>query len=254
MPLANPTNTPFTWPAGKRVAVSLSFDDARPSQLGNGLPVLDRHDVKASFYVSFTNFDRSVDEWRAALANGHEIGNHTVMHPCTGNFQFARPNGLEGYTLEKMEAELLAANAHIQERVGVTPTTFAYPCGQKFVGRGEETRSYIPLIAKHFVAGRSFRDESYAPPEFVDLAQLPATDMDTLDFDAVRAHIEKAAANGDWLVFAAHNVAPNNYQTVEPEMLDAFCRYCLDPANGVWIDTVGNIAAYIDAFRRDNAS
>ena len=38
----------FPWPDGARAAVSLTFDDARPSQVDVGLPVFDRHGVKVT--------------------------------------------------------------------------------------------------------------------------------------------------------------------------------------------------------------
>ncbi|HXW78607.1 MAG TPA: hypothetical protein VEJ84_03865, partial [Acidimicrobiales bacterium] len=37
--------------AGRRFAVSLSFDDARPSQLEVAVPILDRAGARATFYV-----------------------------------------------------------------------------------------------------------------------------------------------------------------------------------------------------------
>ena len=47
-----PDSTPFQWPKGKRAAISLTFDDARLSQIDNGLPLLDRHRVRATFFVT----------------------------------------------------------------------------------------------------------------------------------------------------------------------------------------------------------
>jgi peptidoglycan/xylan/chitin deacetylase (PgdA/CDA1 family) len=41
----------FSWPEGKRAAVSLSFDDARLSQIDTGLALFRRLGVKATFYV-----------------------------------------------------------------------------------------------------------------------------------------------------------------------------------------------------------
>ena len=41
----------FPWPEGKRFALSLSFDDARASCLDHGIPLLNTHGVKATFYV-----------------------------------------------------------------------------------------------------------------------------------------------------------------------------------------------------------
>ena len=42
----------FAWPEGRRAAVSLSYDDAVPSQLDNAIPALDRHGLKGSFYLT----------------------------------------------------------------------------------------------------------------------------------------------------------------------------------------------------------
>ena len=41
----------FHWPNGYRAAVSLSFDDARTSQIDTGLPLLNRLGVKATLFV-----------------------------------------------------------------------------------------------------------------------------------------------------------------------------------------------------------
>ncbi len=168
----------FAWPNGARGAVSLSFDDARLSQIDVGLAILDAHGVRASFYISPDNLRQRADGWRRAAAAGHEIGNHTMSHPCSGNFPWSRHNALEDYTLERMEDELLRANGMIKGAVGTTPQTFAYPCGQTFVGRGERAQSYVPLIHKHFLAGRAFQTEVPNDPAFCDLPHLGAFDGD----------------------------------------------------------------------------
>jgi hypothetical protein len=54
-----------------------------------------------------------------------------------------------------------------------------------------------------------------------------------------------------WVVFAGHEVAPVGRQTTRTEALDRLCAYCMDPANGVWLDTVANIAAYVKANRQE---
>ena len=100
----------FYWPEGKRVAVSLSFDDARPSQISEGLPLLQKHGVKGTFYVNLQRAAENVDGWKQAVAQGHEIGNHSVRHPCSANFLWKALNVLENYTLDQIEEELLDAN------------------------------------------------------------------------------------------------------------------------------------------------
>ena len=42
----------FQWPEGKKMALSLSFDDARLTQIDNGIPLFDKYGVKVTFYVS----------------------------------------------------------------------------------------------------------------------------------------------------------------------------------------------------------
>lgn len=81
-------NGEFQWPYGARAAVSLCFDDARPSQLDLGLGILTRHDLRATFYMQMEGMWRRRDDWRRAVGARHEIGNHTVAHPCSFNFPF----------------------------------------------------------------------------------------------------------------------------------------------------------------------
>src|SRR5260221_9413972 len=67
----------FHWPEGKKVAVSLSFDDARPSQMDVGLPLFDKYGAKVTFYVNPRSLEKRLDGWKKAVAGGHEIGNHS---------------------------------------------------------------------------------------------------------------------------------------------------------------------------------
>jgi len=235
----------FAWPDGKRAAVSLSYDDARPSQVDVGVPILDAHGVRATFYVSPGRLGERLDAWRAAVAAGHEIGNHTVSHPCSGNFAFSRGNALEDYTLERMERELLDANAAIEQALGVAPVTFAYPCGQKFVGRDEAVRSYVPLVARDFVVGRGAGDESANDPTTCDLAQAMGMGTDDQPFDGLRPLIDHAIDEGGWLLLLGHDIGGGGRQVAHADALDALCRHCTDPARGIWIDTVAAVGTYI---------
>jgi hypothetical protein len=91
----------FQWPQGKRAAISLSFDDASYGQVDYGIPILDKYGIKATFYVRPKFVGPRLAGWQKAVANGHEIGNHTRTHPCSGNNESSRNNPLESYTQEK---------------------------------------------------------------------------------------------------------------------------------------------------------
>ena len=243
----------FPWPEGKKMALSLTFDDARLSQIDTGIPLLDKYDVKATFYISPGSMLQRSDGWKKAALNGHDIGNHSVYHPCSGNFAWSRNKALEEYSLQKMKTELDSANRFINELLGVNPVSFAYPCGQTFIGRGAGAQSYVPLIASMFESGRGWLNEAPNDPWFCDLAQMNASELDGKSFEQVLTLIETAKANGQWLILAGHEMNIEGRQTSLLKTIEAICEYAKDPANGIWIDNVHNVASYVEQKRLDES-
>lgn len=239
------TAQPFSWPEGKRAAVSLSFDDGRLSQIDAGMALLDRYGVKATFFVMPSAVGQRLDGWRRAVAEGHEIGNHSLNHPCSGNFPWARDNALETYSLEQMRTELTEANRQLADFLDVSPTVFAYPCGQSFVGRGAETKSYVPLVAELFTVGRGWLDESPNDPGYCDLAQITGMEMDGKEFVDLRPLLEQVRERGEWLVLAGHEIGPAGAQTTRLGLLEALITFVQNPANELWIAPVGTVARYV---------
>lgn len=243
--LSQQTGKSFHWPEGKRAAVSLSFDDGRASQVDVGLALLKKADVKVTFFVSPGAVEKKLAGWTQAVADGHEIANHTATHPCTGNYAFSAANALENYTLEKIAADIDAATAGIEKLLNVKPTTFAYPCGQKFVGRDLGVKSYVPLVAERFLVGRGYLDESPNNPELVDLPQAMGTAFDDMDLPQMKTIVDAAAAEGRWIIFVGHDIGLRAHQTTDADALQQLCAYIKDPANGIWLGTVAEIGAYV---------
>lgn len=239
------SSTAFEWPDGAVAAVSLTFDDARPSQVLKGTALLDRFGAKGTFYVLPGAVADQLTGWKAAVAAGHEIGNHSMVHPCSGNFLWARDKALEQYSLADMRAELEQANKKLHELLGVTPVSFAYPCGQSFVGRGRATRSYVPVVADLFTSGRGWLDEAASDPAYVDMAQLTGIEMDGKTFEEVLVVLDQAKADGGWVVLSGHEMDEGGRQTTRLDMLEKLIPYLQDPANGFWLDTVEEIAGYV---------
>jgi peptidoglycan/xylan/chitin deacetylase (PgdA/CDA1 family) len=237
--------SPFSWPAGKQAAISLTFDDARESQVIAGTNLLDQYGIKATFFVVPSAVEKQLDGWKKAVANGHEIGNHSLLHPCSGNFSWSRNKALEDYTLKKMRTELTDCNKRIEELLNVKAEVFAYPCGQKYVGRGKKTKSYVPLISTLFVAGRGWMDEAANDPVYCNFPQLTGIEMDGKSFEQILALIEDAKKNGHWLVLAGHEMGEAGRQTTQLGMLKQLAEYVQNPANGIWIAPMGTVAKYI---------
>jgi peptidoglycan/xylan/chitin deacetylase (PgdA/CDA1 family) len=241
---------PFRWPNGARMAISLTFDDARGSQATKGAPLLDEYEVKGTFYVVPSAVKDKLEGWKKIVAKGHEIGNHSLYHSCSGNFIWSRKSALEAYTVEKMRTELVEANKQIESLLGVKAESYAYPCGQTFVGRGKNTQSFVPVIAELFVSGRTWLDEAPVDPGYCDMAQLTGVEMDGKDFEQILPIIEEARKNGQWLVLAGHEMADLGPQTTRLTMLRKLCAYAKDPTNGIWIAPVGEVARYVKGERK----
>lgn len=240
----------FNWPEGKTIALSLSFDDARHSQVDQGTALLDQYGIKATFFVVPAQVKERLDGWKKAVANGHEIGNHTLTHPCSGNYAWARQKALEDYNIRTMKQELESCNGQIEELLGVKPEVFAYPCGHTYVGRGATTKSYVPLVSKHFFAARTYRDNISNDPAFCDLAQLTGIDMDEKDFVEILQRLEFAKQHHHWVILGGHEMGESGRQTTRLSMLKKLLDYASDPANGVWIAPVGTVARYVHKNRR----
>ena len=235
----------FQWPGGKKMALSLTFDDARLSQIDTGIPLLDQYNIKATFYLSPDKMLQRLEGWKKAVISGHDIGNHTLRHPCTGNFDWSRDKALEDYTPEIMKTELDSASNFIEKLLGIHPVSFAYPCGQTFTGRGADAKSYIPVVASLFETGRGWLSEGPNNPSFCDMSQLTGMELDGKSFEQIKKLIDESGSKGSWLVLAGHEMNESGNQTSLLSTIEAICVYASDPANGIWIDNVHNIASYI---------
>jgi peptidoglycan/xylan/chitin deacetylase (PgdA/CDA1 family) len=235
----------FPWPEGKKMALSLSFDDARETNPTLGVPLLNKYDVQATFFLVPSGVKKNIKDWEMAVEAGHEMANHSLYHPCSGNFVWSRDKALENYTMDKMRQELEQTNVEIRELLGVTPTVYAYPCGQTHIGRGIHAQSFIPLISDMFLAGRGWLDEAPVDPFYADMANLTGMKMDNMEFEEILPLIELASANGQWLVLAGHETNHSGNQTTYLKMLEKLCEYATDPSNGIWIAPIGTIAGYV---------
>ena len=237
------------WSHDCRAALSFSFDDARPSQIEVGSATFDQLGVRATFFVLPDRAEPYRRRWRRMVSAGHEIGNHTTRHRCSANFAWVdQGQAIEDLTLDEIAADIADADRWIGEVLGVQPRTFAYPCGQTWVGRGVDTRSYVPLIAGRFVAGRSFNDISANSLHRCDLARVMAVNSDNRTFADLEPLLDATLTEGAWLVLGGHELGTQrNVETTTPALLEAVVDWCR--TNAVWVDTIGNIASYVSDCR-----
>jgi peptidoglycan/xylan/chitin deacetylase (PgdA/CDA1 family) len=102
--------------------VILSFDDGWENQFTYAFPLLQKYQFTATFYVVTNYLDHqnfmTVQQLKTMMAAGMTIGGHSRSHPA-----------LTGLDTAHRWDEIAASKNWLQERLGVTIDTFAYPYG-----------------------------------------------------------------------------------------------------------------------------
>lgn len=244
------------WPGECQGAVSLSFDDGTENQLQRAVPMLDERELRGTFYVPPKGDDYLARHapWRAVAAKGHEIGNHTLSHTCSRNFRSEiRPEvGLEAMTLAMVEADILEAERRLQELVpDHGPRTFCFPCYTTDVGEGPTRQSYVPVVAKHFVAARAGGEYGFFNhPYNSDLHHLHSTSGQMMAGPELIGLVELAASRGQWCILTFHGIDTGGLGVLAPAfacLLDHLVRQ----RHRIWTDTVLHVAQHCRQLRTD---
>ena len=201
---------------GKKCAVVLTYDDAIDQQLDNAVPVLDSLGLKATFYITAfsSSMQSRMSEWKHLPENGHELGNHTLFHPCLGgpDRNWVKPEyDLRNYTVERMVNETRMTNIFLQSLDGKTRRTFAFTCGDMKIGDS----SFINGMKKDFVAARAVRNEMHKINE-IDLYNVDCYVVNGESGAQLIEWVKKAMETNSLLVILFHGVGGGNSLNVSP--------------------------------------
>lgn len=217
-----------TWPNGTRAAVSLAYDDALDSQLDNALPALQRHGLKATFYLTLANppVRQRMAEWRAAAQRGHELGNHTMFHQCSGSTPghdwVEVHRNLDTTSVAQMLDQVRVANTMLQAIDGKRERTFNAPCFEQQAAGS----SYWPAIRDEFVA---LRPAGIAP------VGLSGAQLITL--------VKEQAAKGGVVNLVFHGIG-GDYLTTSGQAHEELLQFLAAHRDEYWTDTYLNIVRH----------
>ncbi len=150
------------WPNGAGAAISLTYDDGNENNLEQAIPDLGAAGLRGTFYLPIGRDVAAArrGEGRPAHQRGHEIGDHTVTHPCRrdayppGKGDWIK-NPLEAYTPTMIADEVRQAALWLDQEIGVDPDrTFAYPCGAVSIGVPPDEASYDQAVRALYRAAR----------------------------------------------------------------------------------------------------
>ena len=232
----------------KSCAVVLTYDDAIDADLDNVIPALDSMGFKATFYLigSSSVIANRMAEWRKAAAEGHELGNHSMFHPCDGSMPgrtwVSPANDLSKYSVPRAVAEIRQTNVLLQAIDGRTRRTFAYPCGDRTI---HDTLFYN-WLQKDFVAARGVTGK---------LDTLGKVDLDNIDCFAMNGQtadqmidlVRRAIQTHTLLVFLFHGVGGGHNINVGLHEHSELLHFLKDHEKQIWIAPMVEVADYIRA-------
>jgi peptidoglycan-N-acetylglucosamine deacetylase len=239
----------------KQCAVVLTYDDAIDADLDNALPALDSLGLKATFYLigsSSVVADR-MREWREAARRGHELGNHTLFHPCDGN----RPGrgfvqadfDLSKYTVARAVREVQMTNVLLQAIDGKTTRTFAYPCGDLTINDS----FFYAGLRNDFVGARGVRSALDSIGK-VNLDNIDCYGVNGQTADQMIALVKEAMRTHTLLVFLFHGVGGGHTLNVGLHEHRLLLHFLKDHEREIWIAPMVEVAKYVRTYqeRRDN--
>ena len=237
---------------GKQCAVVLTYDDAIDEQLDNAVPVLDSLGIKATFYI--TAYSPSIrtrmKEWKKLSDRGHELGNHTLFHPCDGGpgRSWIKPEyDLRNYTVQRMIDETRMTNVFLQSLDGKTRRTFAFTCGDMKIGDS----FFIRAMTKDFVAARAVRNEMH-PISEVNLYDLDCFVVNGESGPQLIAWAKKAMETHSLLVILFHGVGGGNALNVTVQAHREFLLFLKQNEKDIMISPAIDIADYIRSWKESH--
>ncbi len=237
------SNAQFRWPDGKKAAVVFTYDDALDGHLDVAVPQLDEFGLKGTFYCTGNSpglYNRT-DEWRKIALNGHELGNHTLFHPCDGTRgDWVKPEyDLKKYTLEQIVAELKTANTLLKAIDGKTERTFAYTCCD-YVAGGTD---FSDEVEKMFVAARL---DGSVPENMnnYNVYKTPSWGVNNPTAEQLIAFVDEALKKGTIAVFMFHSVG-GGYLNVGAEEHRKLCEYVKKNEKDIYTGTFLEVMQFV---------
>ncbi len=104
--------------SGKKV-VHLTFDDGPSQNTPKVLDILDKYDVKATFFVVYNDEEPYCDYYKEIVKRGHTLAIHTASHNYKKIYA----------SVDAYLEDFNQIYTYVYEKTGVRPTLFRYPGG-----------------------------------------------------------------------------------------------------------------------------
>ena len=211
----------------KKGAVSLTFDDGTRDHLVHALPLLKQYGFKGTFYIIVNRVPNQAkeprplngfltwDELKLLLAEGHEIGNHSMTH---------RRQLTKEKSMEDVRHEINDPIPVFREKLGIQVETFCYP--------GCANTPEIEKIVKEHHLDASRRRYFCGGPKFT--------------LDQWKRYMEQILAKGEDAAMMIHGIVPGGGWSPFPDrgMFEECLKDLKQRETFLWVDTYANVSRY----------
>jgi peptidoglycan-N-acetylglucosamine deacetylase len=245
--LAVPANAQFIWPAkGKKAAIVLTYDDALRSQLDIAIPQLNASGFKGTFFLDGDITPADMLRWRKVQNTGHELGNHSLFHPCPRAMLPDRRNYFtDNYDIDRMLGEIAAMNNVLFGIDGAGTRTYSVPCSQTLVGGTDYTDALrMSALVKYVRTGGDQYKSVVVHPAQLDLFRVPSWGpVDNPDGPALIAFADRVRNAKGFGVFQFHGVG-GDYLDVSGQAHQELIDWLRNHPE-VWVGTFQEVMDYV---------
>lgn len=230
----------------KKCAVVLTYDDALNINLDIVIPALDSLGLKGTFYLIGESpaVSKRIPEWRVAAQKGHELGNHSLMHPCDATLQgrsWVGPDqALNNYTVTRAVNEIRVTNTLLEAIDGKKERTFAFPCGDTKIG----AVNFYDDLKNDFVGARGVQ-QNFQHIKDVNLNDINCFYIDGHSSDYMIDLVKKAIESHTLLVFLFHGVGGEHAINVSAKAHKELLQFIKLHESEIWNAPMVDVAKFI---------
>ena len=234
------------WYGGKSAALSVTFDDNCEGQFTYALPIMDKRQIKSTFYVNTGEFGGcNALNWEhvhLALKTGHEIGSHTVNHLDLSKIE-----------ADKIEYQLKACKDTIDKHIGVGKCqTLAYPYGAGGTNT-EKDESIRVIAAKYYIGARGAGSDQTGFITYAAATSPYYTNFDyqigsfaispSVTLEAFKTVVDGAIAHSGWFIPQYHGIETGGFANIPAQSFEEQMNYVKGKETQLWV------APFVDVFK-----
>lgn len=204
--------------------------------------------MRGTFYVHIAadSFLRSARQWAALALKGHELGNHTIFHPCRNRRSFEPGLDLGRYSEHRWRKEVEIANWILSQVDKRQDRTFGNTCWDNWIGPRGATTCLEALARDYFVAARGGIRSDVMKLGAINFYNLGTRCADGLKLHEIQSLINEAISVGGWLILTFHGVGRGTHDLfVEEEVHHALMGWLQTIKERIWVAPIRDVVAHI---------